>query len=550
MDTVKRFAKAVYRAAIKIPLTAGYPTRNGNPDETNGSLASVVTIVFVTAVTFAIIGIFGAKQSYEQLANKHILIMMVLLMLSALMSVVFISMLAYKNRESWYKPSELRRIAIYTNIKVAFLWLFGFACILHESLGACMDLNCWSSPESDDLSWNPIARTFSHFLQILSLCCQLSFITYFRYYKFEPSLCINYGILIILLANLSKWFDSLIKEINLNPYSERKNETLNIHCLLSSSIYNITEDLEPYVDPARVEFYLLSTGFIISMWPSIQEDEESEPKEMNPASVAGLSEPDDELALLMPGSSTSINYNTVQLRNDLSNTRIHPVSHFCSIVTGIVLNMSLIIGNIVFVYLTRTEKHESVGLREAWFTFTLVYKLCMMILIYMIYYHITWNDTPFQVKPKKLSSGQYLLIFSTSGTVALCTIGIIVGTEEVPEKGGYLFIFENCVDIMGTYLQTVLIIHAEKLVVRSGEGSSFALDRLCLLLSVSNLSLWLIDSFIDVQYIAKFRTHNEKIIDTGTLENIVNILSPILIFYRFHVSLDWYNLHRKFKQNS
>ncbi|XP_062592225.1 uncharacterized protein LOC134253664 [Saccostrea cucullata] len=547
MDIVKQFAKAVYRAAIKIPLTAGYPTRNGDPEETNGSLASVVTIVFVTAVTFAIIGIFGSKQSYEQLANKHILVMMVLLMLSSLTSVVFISVLAYKNRESWYKPSELRRIAIYTNIKVAFLWLFGFACILHESLNACIDINCFSSFEAGDLSWNPMERTFSHFLQILSLCCQLSFITYFRYYKFEPSLCINYGILIILLANLSKWFDSLIKEINFNPETERNNDTLNIECLLSSSIYNITEDLDPYVGPARVEYYLLSTGFIISMWPSIQDDEESDPKEMNPTPVADLSEPDDELALLIPGSSTSKRYNALQHRNNLSNTRIHPVSHFCSIVTGIVLNMSLIIGNIVFVYLTKTEKHYSVGLREAWFTFTLVYKFCMMILIYMIYYHITWNDEQFQVKPKKLSSGQYLIIFSTSGTVALCTIGIIVGTEEVPGKGGYLFIVENCLDVMGTYLQTVLIIHAEKLVVSSDGGSSFALDRLCLLLSVSNLSLWLIDSFIDVHYIAKFRTHNKKIIDTGTLENIVTILSPILIFYRFHVSIDWYNLHRKFK---
>lgn len=545
MSIVKRFGLAVYRSTIKIPLTAGYPTRNGNPDETNGSLASVVTIVFVTAVTFAVIGIFGAKKGYEQVANKHIWIMMMLLMFSALMSVIFISVVAYKNRATWYKPSELRRIAIYTNIKVAFLWLFGFACILHESLGASLDINCWTSNNTSELTGMFIEGTFSHFLQVLCLCFQLSFITYFRYYKFEPSLCINYGILIILLANLSQWFDSLIKEINLDT---PENNTLHDNCTVSSKIYNVTEDLDLYVGPARVEFFLLSTGFIISMWPSIQEDEPTEPIEMNHELSSDIMETNDENALLLPHSSVPSNttYNSMNSQNHALHVQIHPVSHFSSIVIGVILNMSLIIGNIVFLRLSSIDR-DSLSLREAWFTFTMAYKLCLIIMIYMVYYHITWNDAPSYVKAKKLSSGQYLLIFSTSGTVALCTIGIIVGTQESPATDGYIFIVENCLDILGTYLQTVLIIHAEKLVVDVSGNSFFAVERLCLLLAVSNLSLWLTQSFIDVHYIAKFKIHNKYTIEEGTLENIVKILSPILIFYRFHVSLDWYNLHRKFK---
>lgn len=547
MDVVKRFGKAVYRSTIKIPLTAGYPVRNGSPDEANGSLASVVTIVFVTAMTFATIGIFGSKQNHEPLANKHIWIMMVSMVFAALASVVFISVLAYKNRTTWFKPSELKRIAIYTNIKVAFLWLFGFACILYESFNASMDLSCWANTETNDIKHQTMSELFSHFLQILCVCFQLSFITYFRYYKFEPSLCINYGILIILLANLSQWFESLVKEINTNP-PENITISMGNSCFVTSALYNLTEQLEPYVGPARVEFFLLSTGFIISMWPSIQEDEVTETIRID------LGETYDEHSVLIPNSPSRSapvrTYNTTSTAEShphISGYQIHPVSHFCSIIVGMVLNVTLVIGNIVFVFMS-SQQAGGTGLRDTWFLVTLAFKLCMLIMIYMIYYYITWSELPFNIQSKKLSSGQYLLVFATSGTVALCTIGIIVGIQVTPEMYGYIFIIENCVDIIGTYLQSVLIIHAEKLVVNVSGGTFFAVERLCLLLSVCNWSLWFNQSFIDVHYVAKFGSHHNEIIEEGTLLNIVKILSPVLIFYRFHVFLEWYNLHRKFTE--
>lgn len=541
MNVVKRFGKAVYRSTIKIPLTAGYPVSDGSQDEANGSLASVVTIVFVTAVNFAVIGIFGTKKDDEQ-ATNHLWIMTLLLLFSALASVIFISVLAYKNRESWYKPSDLKRIAIYTNIKVSFLWLFGFACILHESLNVSLDITCLTSSDTTELSNPPVPELLSHFLQILCVCFQLSFITYFRYYRFEPSLCINYGILLILLSNLSQWFDSLMKEIN-HDYSENVTQIIHGSCFELSEIHNVTVRLESYIGPARVEFFLLSTGFILGMWPSIQENEAVETRDGWGSEFYDVS--DEHTALLTHPPSTAYESENRHLG---SCSRIHPVFHFCSIVYGVFVNMMLIIGNIVFLHFVG-KTGASNGLKNAWYSIVLTFKLSIMIKIYMIYYHITWSNSQTFVKPKKLSSGHYLLIFSTSGTVALCTIGIIVGIQDAPQTFGYLFIMENIVDIIGTYLQTVLIIHAEKLVVRATGNSMCAVERLCLLLSIGNLSLWLIQSFFDVHYVAKFRAQYQEIIDKPTLTNIDKILSPILTFYRFHVSIDWYNLHRKFKFN-
>lgn len=77
--------------------------------------------------------------------------MMVLMVFVVFVLVVFIFVLVYKNRIIWFKLLELKWIVIYINIKVVFLWFFGFVCILYEFFNVFMDLSCWVNIEIDDI---------------------------------------------------------------------------------------------------------------------------------------------------------------------------------------------------------------------------------------------------------------------------------------------------------------------------------------------------------------------------------------------------------------
>ncbi|KAK3084905.1 hypothetical protein FSP39_021173 [Pinctada imbricata] len=302
MESVKYFIKAAFRAAIIVPLTAGNSVNPHNPQETDGSLASMVTIACLTAITFVIIGIYGGKQTKVTEAHLVIWSLVVAMIILALICVIVISVVAYRHRAEWFvrQTESIRKGSL--KLKIMFLWLFGFGIILETTLDLAINVDCIRQDKTVDHYTYRIASIASHLLSIVYYCLQMGFISYFIGYKFEGYIRINYGILIILLANLIHWFNSVVSEANdtyyrhnhtditgsdchspdsdaprrhpgFTLYRYAENDTYDDACYWNSRIECFLEQLLPYLLPARIEYFLLATGFILGMWPSVKHDE-------------------------------------------------------------------------------------------------------------------------------------------------------------------------------------------------------------------------------------------------------------------------------------
>ncbi|KAK3084138.1 hypothetical protein FSP39_008850 [Pinctada imbricata] len=220
----------------------------------------------------------------------------------------------------------------------------------------------------------------------------------------------------------------------------------------------------------------------------------------------------------------------------------HPVSFFLSIVFGIVLNLPLLVCDLVLNFILEDNSQ----VLTAWQSIVLLYKMVMLVMAIAIFVHLSKIAVP-DGHSKKLAANEYILIFSAAGSVALLTFGIIAGIQTRNLKGD-LALADSLVDIVTIYVQTVLVIHSERKRRRTDVSirTCCATEHLIILLSICNFVFWVTDSFIDFKY--KKDLHIEECYFGKTTWNKVReILFPILIFYRFHVSIDLYGFFCKFR---
>ena len=218
----------------------------------------------------------------------------------------------------------------------------------------------------------------------------------------------------------------------------------------------------------------------------------------------------------------------------------HPMSFFLAIVFGIAINLPLLVSDFVLLFILRDNEVVFI----AWEVIVCVYKSIMLIMSICIFIHLTKRSEP-NGHSKKLTANEYILIFSSAGSVALLTFGIIAGIQLRTVRGN-LVLADCLIDIVAIYVQTVLIIHSERKKPRNEINTCCATEHLILLLAICNFVFWAIDSFIDFRYKKDLHIEN-KYFGEATWEKIRDILYPILIFYRFHASIDLYGFFCKFR---
>ncbi|XP_061196309.1 uncharacterized protein LOC133204573 [Saccostrea echinata] len=329
------------------------------------------------------------------------------------------------------------------------------------------------------------------------------------------------------MTNAVLWFISEMEEIdgyyeNFDIHANRSQDP----CFWNSNITReVLSKLNPYLSPANIEFFLLSSGLILSMMPKHSQSDLGEEEEQTPEEL---------VPILGPTERRHLRERPHQLH--------HPVTHFAFIIIVIIVNLTLITGNVVFVFVLP----DSNSMFCTWLVIDTLYKLIMLIVILLIYYHIhIFGET--EPRRHHLKPGQYILLISTMGTVAVCAFGMIGGVQILPAFKGHIYITDNSLDITVAFLQTVLLIHMERINRLNSEGNHIPTELLCVFLALCNITYWILDSFIDVRYIESKHITGE-IFDKENWDDVQDLLAPMLIFYRFHAFLDWYVIYCKFKR--
>ena len=530
LSYLESFTKSVANAVIVDPLTAGSSRDLPNSDghSTDGRIAATVTTTCLTSICFVIAAIFLSDRSDNDTAYLACLVILLAIVLIAIFAILWISVVAYLNTDTWYREVE-REHTHGLKISITFLWVFGTASMVKEALELTVNFSCLYNPwetktPGDEYRWIAI---FSNLGTIAFYWIQLSFVSYFIRYRLGPYISINYGLLFTLMTNLVLWFISEKEEME-DYYDVSPDKAINRTqdpCFWTSNITKtVNSKLEVYLSPASIEFCLLSSGLILGMMPKHNNS--------NPM-VVELLNSEEIVPILRPSERP------VYRGNPLPH---HPFTHFSFIILVIVVNLSLLTGNVVFVFVLPSNA----SMFCTWISIDTFYKLLMIIAIMLIYYHIHLYGEP-DTGNHHLKPGQYILLIATTGTIAVCVFGMIGGIQILPLTRGYLYIIDNIIDIFIAFLQTVLLIHIERVHFDPSVSPGIPTDLLCIFLAICNIMYWIIDSFIDARY-TESQHITGQIIDKDSWDDVQDLLAPMLIFYRFHAFLDWYIIYCKLRR--
>lgn len=528
LSHISNLAKSVGNAVIVDPLTAGSARDPHDPrgHGSDGKIAATVTTTCLTSIGFVLVAIFQSERLNSEDAYITCLIIILGIAVIAIFSMLWISVVAHLNTERWLR-NDASEHKDGLKISITFLWVFGMASVVQEALELTVNVSCLDFQHELNTTgykyrWYMIGTNTSI---ILFYCVQLSFVSFFIRYRLGNYISINYGLLFVLTTNAVLWFISEKEEVD-GYYDDEPGQAANRTqdpCYWNSNITMlVSSSLNPYLSPASIEFFLLSSGLILAMIPKHTESNALEEDTWS----------SEEMVPLIQHSETQ----------PLLKRPHHPVTHFSFIILVIVFNLTLLTGNIVFVFVLPRDS----SMFCTWIVIDSFYKLVMVIVIMLIYYHIYLYGKP---KPgnHQLKPGQYILLIATTGTVAVCVFGMIGGIQVLDPLKGFLYTTDNTFDIIIAFLQTILLIHIERVNLNRTEEACIPTDLLCIFLAICNMSYWIVDSFIDVRYAESYHITG-PVFDKENWEDVQDDLAPMLIFYRFHAFLDWYIIYCKLRR--
>ncbi|KAK3084054.1 hypothetical protein FSP39_007392 [Pinctada imbricata] len=544
MGVTKENVKEVLRAIFVIPFIAGnalpYDEFHTGTREMDGSLSSTVTIACLTSVIFVIIGVYTAKAEIVTKARYIMWSLNCTLIIFGMVALGMISVLAYKNRSTWFvRPSRGHGD---WNLKGKFLWVFGLAVILDTSFNLASNIQCISNSQYTGYH---IAFASQDLIYITFFSIQLAFLTYFRNFKFESSVRINYGILMVLLVNLCLWFHAVVADTNIeiqdymNQTKSNNTDLKEMVCVFNSTIKKFQGKILRYLIPARIEAALLSTSFLLSMWPSIRDNTmfSLQPMSSNDFDV-------DERQPLLTGTGNG-NAPTAHA------SRRHPASFFASMLYGTSINIIMVVSTLVFVFAFENQERSRRDMYPVWRGILISYKFSMLIMV-LIVFRIFAKYGEDDDSESNLTATEYILIFSSAGAAASYTFEFI-GALQIPESENTIkgmILADSALDIITKYLQTILIISFKDALLRRYSGC-ISLEYLYVLLAVSNFLLWCGNSFVNVN-LSSMNFPNEKnggLFGHDSKINSFNryVLNPIIIFYDFHASMDLFEMYMKLR---
>ncbi|KAK3096557.1 hypothetical protein FSP39_001286 [Pinctada imbricata] len=237
----------------------------------DGRIASAIFCAFVTSILLVILEAFSPIQKQTDIAHVLVWILQVASMTLGIIATSLIFWTAYQHTKcKTESESESRNDDPSMGLKLLFLWFFAFSLLLQTSFSLAVDLDCLFKGEA-----RPFPLLLSAFSALISMTftiIQVGFISYAREADLPKTSKAVLCLLTVVVANLAIWFNSFVRDQNnlfaignMSQYlneSILRNETL---CFWKSPIQKVAEGLLPYLVPARLEFGLFASSFLLRL---------------------------------------------------------------------------------------------------------------------------------------------------------------------------------------------------------------------------------------------------------------------------------------------
>lgn len=411
------------------------------------------------------------------------------------------------------------------NIKLLFLCAFGFASIFNFALNMGADIDCLLKDERQPYLIAYHLSIVTHLIEICFCVGQLGFLSLYGQFCFRPSSLINYGISLMIITHLLRWFrmlfDSVMHARNWMP----SNVTRMDDCFRSSNITAIRYNLELYINPLITEYSLLSVAIAVSMFANIFRNNSVQ----------------TSLHIDLPEISTETEDQTTT--NNESNSSEHlkrRISTIIAISSGIVLSLPYLM-TLTFAFL------KTANLSKVFRIISNIFEMEFLALLLFgkRQFQVQFNEILKKETPSPSSGYQITLLLITSVAVGYETFGAIAGLMEADNLFCFLLFFNKSLRIAVIMIQTEFILQMKNISYkpRQVRVQFFRVSRIFLCVFVMNISRWLFDSIIVGQ---TFDIVSIQLQFYGEVywRTISSAIFPVNVFYRLLTAIEMYELYR------
>lgn len=537
-ELLKKLADAVF----VLPLTAGQLSRKRNTgvDGVSPGLDGTVTgpVLCITALAI-LCQIFSLSSHGSHSSHNSVLTLMTIFVFLSVASCIAISIYS-QTRPDVHRNTHDWNISI--ALEIRFYWLFSLACLAYVIIKLCFHIECFHI-NHQRLNVSVLIANDVGFL--LFYLFQTGFFTRYLHYRFEHRIGVYYGLLIIVITNLSIFCHEFAILYH-DPLSHSHwNATVTDKCHnMSVSTFVILKNSKPFLHPALFEYSLLTMIFLSKVWPrescsddiqrasggyenvyeSIDYEESSRLVERRRASnqteIAFLS--------LNTTSSTDINRRTRK---------------FISISLAVIINIPAVVLHILNII-----NEESIT-EFASTIYNIVQQLVILYLnlrcFYMMKNQCELRSREIRREQYTSRANQYILLLSSFGIMAYYTVVLyarISSLNKIKSDTDKTKILLDISRMGSTYLQTVFLLQMKHYQKTVNIDSVRSIEYLCLFLAVENLCSWAINTFIDSETVL-INDVPFKFFGQERWSHLFRFWYPFIIFYRFKCFVVFYSFY-------
>lgn len=394
------------------------------------------------------------------------------------------------------------------NLQLVILWWFGFALIIFLSINIVTYLQC-AIDRPDDFP-HSIFLLLVHFLYILFTVCQVVLLTYNKRSIPKTTIQFQFSIVCILAVNFALWYSSTMH--TLFATGNKTTGIQNRSCYHSSEIQkHLGRKLSLILLPPQMEFYILASTLLISFWLNSKQYGTS--KTTHEESVINVHYSGE----LRTQSSAGVNGKLV-----------------LAVTLGLIINIPIVISVVLLDFAYEWQNTNAIISFDVSETLSSIFSF---IILCSCYHKIGTNSV---ITIRTMLLRDYILMLSSTGVIAFLMVGLL---ESMAGSTVSVATFVNRIcGMLETFLQTHLLISTNRQIGQEFRSGSPFISSCAMILVVSNLTYWLLDSY-NKYLITSFRYihYNEW--------DVVNLLIPLVTFYRFFSAMGAYSMYKRYKPN-
>lgn len=545
MGTLLQTLDKVFQAVIVLPLTAGNVTYSrDNRERHDGRISTMAIVCCIVAIFLVMIVVHVTQQDTEnrKIPSIAISILLATLVVIGLSSMLIVFILAFGCKSDIVLRENNNQTI--PGLKLKFLWFFGFICVVYNCF--LIGLTAYCLAENLQTNFHYEGYIFYNTILIVFYFTQMVFLSFFSKCKFAGTVSGHYLILFILAANIAIWFESFLSKSSSHFKHHGANETIANHSfqicdtlfpsntsvphVIRSPFIKFVCRVEPFLYPGIVAYSLVAVSFVMNMWVSTNTTTDR-------FQVIGQEETrfiDNETSPLIADDSEG---NIGVCRSPAGKV----ISYSVSLVIGSLVTLPLLIGAIVLVFV----KDEDRNIYQVFEVYKFLYKIMLLSITMVAFHKLSKECIPITIC-KSLTGNEWILLICTYVDTVFHMFELLAGGLTERHTNSQLVFTEGFFNLMLDYFQTVFILQAHRYDKKQSSYSRWPIEHICLFLFLTNFGRWIEGSFCDIEYNAMTVVQSD-FFGKSYWDNVMHIVFPVVIFYRFQCAMDQYTIYYLFK---